>query len=1231
MVAPDSAAERRVCAMLLVSEKDGLEDLRRTLTAIAAQRRAPDELLVSVSEACGPEVTQLLEQARDSGLIEALVPTPAGTSLATLIARLEVERAHLAELPRPRDSRPAPAPLAELSEPREPGEPSATSDPVVRSEDPAAPSERADSAGQDGTGQRGARDFTLLTPAFGPDLHLPSVSEPEVTAAPEAHVVPGAPDEPETPAEPAVSAASEDSATSGPTLPPASSAAPARPRAPRLADSAAARGRRARDVNLADLAKEEDRLAKGAALVPERLRRGEEPTGSLGRRRRAIDADQQWLWILTARSAPSEEALAELLAALDATPSLALVGPKHLAVEDLDAPTSRIVDLGITLTPSNRVVTSVEPGEIDQGQADWRGDVLAVALPGILVRASTYERLGGMDPQLTSPWAEIDVSQRVWRAGERVRVVPSATVHAPLETADRTSSVDFRASQILTLLKFRSLPWALLTLLALPFIAAGRIIGAIVRHDGAAVLSEARATLRALVRGPGAIARARGERAEAVVGRRRLAPLYMPSVLAARERLDSWWTLVFSDDERSRRIRRTTWGISGSRHGIDDADYGRHTMWTLIVLGVSFAVSLVSLRSLTAGGPLAGGALVPPSVSPRDAFDAVFSSWIPAQLGAPGPSDAFARLMGHVPLEGSTILTLVVLGSIPIAALGAWIAAGTLTRSVLLRLIATLAWVGAPPFIAALAEGRWPLLLVHAALPYAAQCLARAVGLPHKVSQASVAAAAGGGLLVAAISTVQPMLGVALLAGVGIVALFVPGRRRRLWWFVIPTLAAHLPNLPGYVRWPETLLTVAGMPSVFERADAPRMLLLEPSAFDPLSAALGREPSLLTAALAAAPLIIAAIGMVVAAFLPHTVGLVARIALVASAGAYLFAFVCVNFVVGFDGEVAYPAYPGGALSLAAAAILAGGLCAGDALWRRAGRGTASARAGAITVGTLALGACLALAGIWTVLGPAALQIAPTATPVPPAVAADQGLSSERGRTLVLQQDATGAVTTTVVNGGGLSLDQVSAQVMAEGADAAERGMPYDAATGALASAVAQNVGASSTQSESPSLGRFAVAYVVVPGDIEAQASLIDALNRSPRFEQVTVSETGGMWRVVDPASRAWIEADGEERTPLSSERTAVEDDLAASTQERTIVLAERADPRWQASVDGRALDRAVVDGWAQGFVVPEGTEGHLRITYGTPFITALVVAGYVLVAVSALVAVPWRRRKDSSR
>ena len=68
----------------------------------------------------------------------------------------------------------------------------------------------------------------------------------------------------------------------------------------------------------------------------------------------------------------------------------------------------------------------------------------------------------------------------------------------------------------------------------------------------------------------------------------------------------------------------------------------------------------------------------------------------------------------------------------------------------------TTVWALAPSLLTALAVGAWPLLLVHMLLPLLALALGRAIGLPHKVSQASVSAAAAGGLLLLVIVPCSP-------------------------------------------------------------------------------------------------------------------------------------------------------------------------------------------------------------------------------------------------------------------------------------------------------------------------------------------------------------------------------------------------------------------------------------------------------------------------------------------
>jgi arabinofuranan 3-O-arabinosyltransferase len=47
-----------------------------------------------------------------------------------------------------------------------------------------------------------------------------------------------------------------------------------------------------------------------------------------------------------------------------------------------------------------------------------------------------------------------------------------------------------------------------------------------------------------------------------------------------------------------------------------------------------------------------------------------------------------------------------------------------------------------------------------------------------------------------------------------------------------------------------------------------------------------------------------------------------------------------------------------------------------------------------------------------------------------------------------------------------------------------------------------------------------------------------------------------------------------------------------------LALPQNANPGWQATLDGRRLESVTVDGWKQGFVVPQGAGGQVRIVFG---------------------------------
>jgi arabinofuranan 3-O-arabinosyltransferase len=75
-------------------------------------------------------------------------------------------------------------------------------------------------------------------------------------------------------------------------------------------------------------------------------------------------------------------------------------------------------------------------------------------------------------------------------------------------------------------------------------------------------------------------------------------------------------------------------------------------------------------------------------------------------------------------------------------------------------------------------------------------------------------------------------------------------------------------------------------------------------------------------------------------------------------------------------------------------------------------------------------------------------------------------------------------------------------------------------------------------------------------------------------------------------------------------------------------VTENTNPGWQATLDGRRLDALVVDGWAQGWLVPDGEGGSLVLTYGPQrtFQVSLIAGGCALVVLAALTGWAFVRR-----
>jgi len=465
-----------------------------------------------------------------------------------------------------------------------------------------------------------------------------------------------------------------------------------------------------------------------------------------------------WLWLLHDDSAPAPEALARLVRTVSNAPSVAVAGCKQRTWTDPE----RLLEVGVRTTRSGRRMTDVERGELDQGQHDGRTDVLGVGLAGALVRRDVWDALGGTDPALGPFGDGLDLSRRARLAGHRVVVVPTAVVrHAqaayhglrpargaagrgtdPLEgevdldgdgepdSADPTRSFAARRRSLLHS-RLAGAPLALVPLVVLMTLAAAvlRSLGQVAAKHPQLAVAELRVALLVLLR-PGPVVRARRRaRVTRVVPRRTLRPL------------QATWRDVWRQarDRRLARLeaRRVVTAPSELELRELAALATRRRVTLALLLAVLVLVSSAALGRfvgpVTAGAPLVGDALARATTGLGDVWTAATSGWVAGGLGAPGPADPLLVVLTAVAaaLGGDlgAAVGVLVLGGVLLAGAGAWAASGAATRSVGVRAWAALVWATAPALLLAVGGGRVGAVLAHAALPWVALGLARAVGV----------------------------------------------------------------------------------------------------------------------------------------------------------------------------------------------------------------------------------------------------------------------------------------------------------------------------------------------------------------------------------------------------------------------------------------------------------------------------------------------------------------------
>ena len=266
------------------------------------------------------------------------------------------------------------------------------------------------------------------------------------------------------------------------------------------------------------------------------------------------------------------------------------------------------------------------------------------------------------------------------------------------------------------------------------------------------------------------------------------------------------------------------------------------------------------------------------------------------------------------------------------------------------------------------------------------------------------------------------------------------------------------------------------------------------------------------------------------------------------------------------------------------------------------------------------------------------QVWPVESGTLPATAVDRGQGPERTRTLVITSGEEGAFTSSLMRGAGTTLDSLSTIASARtiiGAPGREEIVDDDAATASLRRAVATIV-ASSGVDPRADLEQLGAGFVVLKAaDNAAQltASRIDAV---PGLVAVGQTDAGWLWRVTprnQPAATAAetahrvriIDSEGTTMAGVPADEVSVDASVPAGGEGRKLVLAERADPGWTASLDGKQLTPAT-SGWSQAFELPTNG-GGLEIRYTNPWALWLGMMQAVVIGLTVLLAIPMPARR----
>jgi len=529
-----------------------------------------------------------------------------------------------------------------------------------------------------------------------------------------------------------------------------------------------------------------------------------------------VSGPGQWLWLLHDDSAPDANALAELLAAVELSPSVALAGPKLVRWQQ----PRMITQMGLTLTPGGAPFSPIDE-QFDQGQHDDIDDVMAIGTAAALIRMDVFDELDGFDAVAPKLAQDIDFAIRVRLAGHRVIVVPKARVqHAELSLRGRrtrqwlgaSAKTALRRAAIHLRFAYGSMPWILLFWLFLPVLGVARSVMQIARKRPELIWAE----LSSAFWGFFTVAKRLASRGT-VAKHKQLAMRELRTLRASRSEVRSHRR---ADQERAEAIDN----LSAFDRGEGDSLAGKASLgfiatgglWWMLALAVASYQWWPRAIAATAAG------VIPLSPSWWDVFVRAGASYQPIGLGFYAPSDPFAwvltGLSGLTCWAPSLSIAVLIFLVKPLAFLGAWKLAAQFTNHTWVRVLAGLGFAFWPAVQQAQVDGRLTAIISGLSAPWLVIALLRVTQLGRltKSTAQSWTWVATAGLLIAIVGASTPNLIPVILIGLTLLAVVRIRRLGYLVWVGLPLAAIFGPTAFYYLVALEHPLAILADPGLAE-------------------------------------------------------------------------------------------------------------------------------------------------------------------------------------------------------------------------------------------------------------------------------------------------------------------------------------------------------------------------------------------------------------------------------